>query len=155
SLLAGVRELPPGCCLRWRDGSVALRRYWDVAEAAAKKRPPVSVDEAKSCIRAQVVEIVKKQAADGVSSACVVPGDVETSLLAALLGRQSVSVTPCRPLSETAALAWITAGGPWTHDEPLADPAVLRLIGLEQQSAGPLFSATGADEVFATRPFYR
>src|SRR5204863_1524641 len=47
SLLAGVRELPPGCSLRWRDGSLSVRRYWDLAEAAAKRQPPASLEDAK------------------------------------------------------------------------------------------------------------
>jgi asparagine synthase (glutamine-hydrolysing) len=34
TLFAGVRRLPPGHSLTWRDGKVTLRRYWDLSFAA-------------------------------------------------------------------------------------------------------------------------
>lgn len=35
TLFAGVRRLPPGHTLAWRDGKIEIRRYWDLSYAAA------------------------------------------------------------------------------------------------------------------------
>lgn len=40
TLFAGVRRLPAGHTLRWRDGEIELGRYWDVAHGAAVDERP-------------------------------------------------------------------------------------------------------------------
>lgn len=130
TLLAGVRELPAGCQLQWRDGIVTVRRYWDLADAAAKHEPPGSFEDADARLRQLFLER-KRQAGDG-------PVLQESA-----------------PVEEAAALRWINGGGPWAGDEPLADPAALPLWFQALHAGGPVVSTAGADEVLAAQPFYR
>jgi len=42
TLFAGVRRLPPGHTLTWRDGRIEIRRYWDLHFAPADQADPRS-----------------------------------------------------------------------------------------------------------------
>jgi asparagine synthase (glutamine-hydrolysing) len=41
TLFAGVKRLPPGHTLTWKDGKIALERYWDLNVGDAANGPPV------------------------------------------------------------------------------------------------------------------
>jgi asparagine synthase (glutamine-hydrolysing) len=45
TLFEGVRRLPPGHSLRWRDGKVTLRQYWDLSFAGDDGTDPAPRDE--------------------------------------------------------------------------------------------------------------
>ena len=41
TLFHGVRRLPPGHTLRWRDGRIEIARYWDLTMANRRARRPL------------------------------------------------------------------------------------------------------------------
>lgn len=184
TLLAGVRELPPGHHLQWREGIVTVRRYWDMADASSRRSPDAAPPP--EILRELLASTVAKQAEGAASIGCLLGDGSGSAILAALLAKRaplktfSLSFASDPPdetaralegfarglgvahefvrLDEAAILRWVSGGGPWQGDQPIADQTALPLYFLSQQVGGQvsrIFSAAGADELFAGHAFYR
>ena len=85
SILRGIRSLPPGSQLTFRDGHVETRRYWDLADAALQ---PVE-GAAEDAFEALLTDAVRARLVSDVPLGIFLSGGVDSSLVAALAQRQS------------------------------------------------------------------
>lgn len=86
TIYRGIKKLPPGHLLRWRDGKVTLERYWSPSFNGSRM-PAVddAVDELLPLVRKAVVSHL---AAD-VPVGCFLSGGVDSSLIAALMAEEA------------------------------------------------------------------
>jgi asparagine synthase (glutamine-hydrolysing) len=85
SILRGVRSLPPGSQLSFRDGRVEIRRYWDLADAMPE--PVENPDEEE--FEALVNDAVRARLVSDVPLGIFLSGGVDSSLVTALAQRES------------------------------------------------------------------
>ena len=87
TLFAGVRRLPAGHTLRWKDGKVDIRRYWDVTpgDAVENNARPVAdyVDEWRELFRASV----KLRLMADVPLGMFLSGGIDSSAIAAVMSQ--------------------------------------------------------------------
>ena len=84
TLVDGIQELPPGGILEWRDGSITLRRFWEVPVDS-----PTEIKADEACERANLrrwleVAIRRRLPAEG-DLAAFLSGGIDSSLIVALL----------------------------------------------------------------------
>jgi asparagine synthase (glutamine-hydrolysing) len=79
----GVKKLPPGHTLTWKDGKIAVERYWDLPVGA----PPVTRDyeEAKRLLRDKLTEAVRLRMISDVPLGAFLSGGVDSSVIVALM----------------------------------------------------------------------
>jgi asparagine synthase (glutamine-hydrolysing) len=81
----GIRKLPPGHLLRWRDGNVDIRRYWE--PRITGERTP-TVDEAVEEVLPQLRDAVVDRMVADVPVGCFLSGGVDSSVIAALMAEE-------------------------------------------------------------------
>ena len=86
SIFAGVRKLPPGHLLRWQNGTLRIRRYW---ELPADERPPSSEGEAVEQLRAVLRDAVRCHLMSEVPLGAFLSGGVDSSLVVGLMAEAS------------------------------------------------------------------
>jgi len=78
-LLKGVKQLRPGHCMRIANGAVALRRYWEIPDAA--DRLPISRAQATDQLEELLRRSVKSQLLSDVKVGCQLSGGIDSSLV--------------------------------------------------------------------------
>ncbi len=94
SIYRGINKLLPGSVLRWRRGESAKepRRYWSIAEVAAKTRGQsgtVRLDAVVECLDKLLTDAVKLRMVADVPLGAFLSGGVDSSLMVALMQRQN------------------------------------------------------------------
>jgi asparagine synthase (glutamine-hydrolysing) len=91
SMLAGIRKLPPGHVLTWRqsDGEVAVSRWWDVDLAASEAPLPAakSVDDLAAELREELIAAVRRELVADVPLGVFLSGGIDSSAVAAAMAR--------------------------------------------------------------------
>ena len=89
SILAGVRQLPPGHLLTWQPGgAVAERRYWS-PPAAAVSEPGESLDDLVGELGRLLAKSVRSRLIADVPLGVFLSGGVDSTLIAAIAARES------------------------------------------------------------------
>ena len=87
TLFAGVKRLPPGHLLRWQDGKIEIRRYWDVEPGAARvdgsRSPREYIDEWRELFRSSV----KLRLMADVPLGMFLSGGIDSSAIAAVMSQ--------------------------------------------------------------------
>jgi asparagine synthase (glutamine-hydrolysing) len=91
TMLQGVQALPAGSWLRYRDGAVTVRRYWDPAAVAVL---PWSDAEAATALRETLTRAVRSQLMSEVPLGAFLSGGIDSSSIVALMS--TVSDTPVK-----------------------------------------------------------
>jgi asparagine synthase (glutamine-hydrolysing) len=86
SIFAGIRKLPPGHLLRWRNGTVDIRRYW---ELPAEQHMPGSEQEAVEALRGVLRDAVRSHLMSEVPLGAFLSGGVDSSLVVGLMAEAS------------------------------------------------------------------
>ena len=86
SIFAGIRKLPPGHFLRWRNGAVDIRRYW---ELPAEEHMPASEEEAVEALRGVLRDAVRSHLMSEVPLGAFLSGGVDSSLVVGLMAEAS------------------------------------------------------------------
>lgn len=83
TMFRGIRELPPGSCLRFKDGQIDIRRYWrpDFRPGAAR----LSRDDAAAQLREILVDAVRLRLRADVPVGAYLSGGLDSSAVAALV----------------------------------------------------------------------
>jgi asparagine synthase (glutamine-hydrolysing) len=83
---AGIRKLPPGHLLRWRDGAFVVEPYW-TPSLAGREAPPLkeAVDALLPLVRQAVVDCLVADVPVG----CFLSGGVDSSVVAALMAEEA------------------------------------------------------------------
>jgi asparagine synthase (glutamine-hydrolysing) len=86
SIFAGIHKLPPGHLLRWQNGTVALRPYWEVP---IDERTPASEAEAVGQLRRVLADAVQSHLMSEVPLGAFLSGGIDSSLVVGLMARAS------------------------------------------------------------------
>jgi asparagine synthase (glutamine-hydrolysing) len=86
SIFAGIRKLPPGHVLRWRNGSLRVRRYW---ELPVDERVSATEAEAVERLRAVLRDAVRSHLMSEVPLGAFLSGGVDSSLIVGLMAEAS------------------------------------------------------------------
>jgi asparagine synthase (glutamine-hydrolysing) len=86
SLFKGVRKLPPGHLLRWRDGRAHIAKYWEVAAAEPFRG---SAEEAASSLRAVLADAVRSHMVSDVPLGAFLSGGIDSSVVVGLMAEAS------------------------------------------------------------------
>jgi len=82
----GIRKLPPGHLLRWRNGELRIERYWRPNFAGTRR---IGVDEAaEELLPAIRLAVVDRMVAD-VPVGCFLSGGIDSSVIAALMAENA------------------------------------------------------------------
>jgi len=139
---AGIRKLPSGHLLRWRDGEFVVERYWH-PHFAGDRSPTVdeAVDELLPVLRRAVAG---RMIAD-VPLGCFLSGGIDSSVIAALMGEESAREGGPRVRSFTMTFDEAA------YDERDAAAAVARHIGSDhvELAASPDLAGLLDDHVAA------
>ena len=76
----GIREVKPGCCGWYRDGKLALRRYWHLRDREHRD----SFDETVESVRYLVTDAIKAQMVSDVSIGTFLSGGLDSSIITAV-----------------------------------------------------------------------
>lgn len=181
TLFVGVRKLPAGHWLRWRDGRTECRRWFSPSFAPDESR---SLDESAEAIAAVLRESVAAHAVADVEVGCFLSAGVDSSLVAheasRLMDARTFSIgygderfselNVAASFAEAVGLAneGRTLGAAeffasvpavqYALDEPLPNPSAVPLYHLcahAAQSVKVVLSGEGADELFGGYPYYQ
>jgi asparagine synthase (glutamine-hydrolysing) len=83
TLFEGVRQLPPGHWLRWRDGRVEVQRYWQLRITPE----PMEEREALEELRTRLAAAVRSQLVADVPVGVFLSGGIDSSTVAAFAAR--------------------------------------------------------------------
>jgi asparagine synthase (glutamine-hydrolysing) len=86
SLFKGVRKLPPGHILRWRDGRAEERRFWEIS---ASEPFDGTGDEAAVRLRDVLADAVRSHMVSDVPLGAFLSGGVDSSLVVGLMAEAS------------------------------------------------------------------
>ncbi|MGQ0647617.1 MAG: asparagine synthase (glutamine-hydrolyzing) [Gemmatimonadaceae bacterium] len=82
TLFAGIRRLPPGCSLVWRDGSIEITQYWDLHYGTPDERSDdVLVDE----YRERFIEAVRLRLMSDVPLGMFLSGGIDSAAITAAM----------------------------------------------------------------------
>lgn len=185
TLFAGIRRLAPGHTLRWRDGAIELRRYWDladVAEGTATGTPAQLVDEYHERLR----EAVRLRLMSDVPLGVFLSGGIDSAAITALMAgmvdervnsfsvafaeREANELSYARLVAEryrthhrevVVSPADFFGAVPklvWHEDEPMAHPSSVPLHFVSKLAAEHVkvvLTGEGSDEMLAGYNRYR
>ena len=86
SLFKGVRKLPPGHFLRWRDGKADIVKYWEISAAEPFRGGP---DEAARALRGVLTDAVRSHMVSDVPLGAFLSGGVDSSIVVGLMAEAS------------------------------------------------------------------
>jgi asparagine synthase (glutamine-hydrolysing) len=87
SAFAAIRKVPPAHTLSWRDGAVAMRRYWKLSYR--DRYPPTAEADVCGLIREAVLEATRLRLRSDVPVGAMLSGGVDSSSVVAAMARQS------------------------------------------------------------------
>ncbi len=88
----GIRKLPAGCLLSFRDGAPRLRRFWSPS-ARAGAALPASEEEAADRLGALLEDAVRRQLVADVPVGIFLSGGLDSALLTAFAARHAGDIT--------------------------------------------------------------
>jgi asparagine synthase (glutamine-hydrolysing) len=86
AILKGVRKLPPGHYLKWSNGRIAIRAYWQIGASEPYRGTP---DEASSALRDVLADAVASHMVADVPLGAFLSGGVDSSVVVGLMARAS------------------------------------------------------------------
>jgi asparagine synthase (glutamine-hydrolysing) len=86
SIFAGVRKLPPGHLLRWKDGHASVHCYWQLPETESFTG---TYDEATARLETILADAVRSHLVSDVPLGALLSGGVDSSLVVGLMARAS------------------------------------------------------------------
>ena len=136
TIYRGIRKLPPGHMLRWRDGTVLLEKYW--APAVTGGRAPTLDEAAEEVLPLVRRAVVERMVAD-VPLGCFLSGGIDSSVIAALMAEEAKArdAAPVRTFTmtfneaaydERAAAGAVAGHIGATHTELPAGPRLVDLL---------------------------
>ena len=87
TLIEGVRALPAGHSLVWKDGGVTESEYWDMVDCDGPSATPCSANELQSLLE----ESVRSQLVSDVPVGVFLSGGIDSSALVSILSRSGVT----------------------------------------------------------------
>jgi asparagine synthase (glutamine-hydrolysing) len=91
TLVEGVRSLPPGHFLIWKDGQATLTQYWDMITAAEPSETGTETRvESENQIAAMLDESVRMQLVSDVPVGVFLSGGIDSASLVGILNRNGV-----------------------------------------------------------------
>jgi len=176
TLIAGVRKLPPGHWLEWRDGNLRSEAYWTLEFCPARRRLAEACEELDSLLKEAVREHLISDVPLGVWASGGIDSSTILHYAAELAGSRlrtfsisfrgrSFDETPYfrevarrydaehheLDLNESLPLAEAVEKMVWYSDEPSADAGALPVWFLSRMSRASVtvaLSGEGADELF-------
>ena len=185
TLFEGVRRLPPGCTLRWRDGDMQIARYWE-HRFAPDTDDRATDDELVREFRRRFEEAVRLRLMADVPLGVFLSGGIDSAAIAATMSR--LVDAPIRTFSvafaereanelEFARLVARRIGAEhheiivspeqffgalprlvWHEDEPIAHPSSVALHFVSRLAAGHVkvvLTGEGSDEMLGGYGRYR
>lgn len=181
TLFAGVRKLPAGHWLHWRDGKASLHRWFRPRFAPDRS---LRADDAAEAIAEVLRDSVQAHAVADVEVGCFLSAGVDSSLVAneaaRIMDARTFSIgygegtyselAAAREFADAVGLAntgrtlsaeEFFASVPavqYAMDEPLPNPSAVPLYHLAQMAAESVkvvLSGEGADELFGGYPYYQ
>jgi asparagine synthase (glutamine-hydrolysing) len=178
----GVKKLPPGHLLVFKDGRVEIRSYWDIDWSAQRS---IGIEEAKSELRERLTEAIRLRLRSDVPLGAFLSGGIDSSLVVALAQKelqrplktfsigfseadfdethyaqrvaQAVGTEHCRFEVQADSVA-ILDDLVRHYDEPFSDSSAVPtwyLCELTKQSVTVALSGDGGDELFGGYERYR
>jgi asparagine synthase (glutamine-hydrolysing) len=91
SMFAGIRQLPPGHVLTWRDGQVKIRRWWD---CRPKPPPdtPATLDEWAEAVAPTLRESIELHTVADVPVGAFLSGGIDSSTIVAVLADRGAAL---------------------------------------------------------------
>ena len=86
TLFAGVQRLPPGHTLRWRDGALEIREYWDLSFAPARGANQTD-EELIAEFAERFTESVRMRLMSDVPLGVFLSGGIDSASIAAVMSR--------------------------------------------------------------------
>jgi len=183
SIFKGINKLPAAHMLRWENGNLTTRKYWDLSFEKAREKPVIT--EATDVLREKLSESVKIRLISDVPLGVLLSGGIDSSTVAALaqknsskkiktfsIGFEEASFDESdharevanhlgtehyeEQLSVETAKDLIGEIGEWL-DEPLADGSLLPTFLLSRfvrEHVTVALGGDGGDEIFAGYPMY-
>ncbi len=179
TMIEGIRSLPPGHMLTWRDGTSVVTRYWSLPESPARR---LTYPEAVETLRPVLTEAIRLRLVSDVPLGIFLSGGIDSSALLALASvdrPHSFTVTFDETRYSEAAFAAEVAShyGSEHHevrispasaassfetalaaqDQPSADGINTYIVAKAAREAGltVALSGLGGDELFAGYPSFR
>lgn len=90
-IFEGVRKLPPGSILRWKDGDCKEQTYWTLPEAS--ERSSIRFEEAVEETERLLVEATKLRLISDVPLSALLSGGIDSTLVCWALARLNVDIT--------------------------------------------------------------
>ncbi len=87
SAFKGIRKLPAGHLMEFRNGEMAIRQYWDLPEYGT--HPPMSEEECVQELERRLEEAVRIRLISDVPLGALLSGGVDSSIIVALMARSS------------------------------------------------------------------
>jgi asparagine synthase (glutamine-hydrolysing) len=184
TLFAGVRRVPPGHVLTWRNGQISLRRYWDLSmgESPLAGRDDDLVDEYRERLR----EAVRLRLMADVPLGVFLSGGIDSATIAALMAslvddqiktfsvafaeREANELEYARAVADKFRTAhheivlspedfWQSVPRLiWHEDEPMAHPSSVALYHVSRlagEHVKVVLTGEGSDETLAGYNRYR
>ncbi len=183
TLFRGVRKLPPGHLLVAQDGSIQVRRYWELV--LGDFQPDTSVEEAAEEFRGLFHDTVQQHLISDVPVGILLSGGMDSSSVLAMAadsGRDGIDTftvgfdlpgthnelaearlvsrhfsTRHHELLLKPDVAALLPDLLWHLDEPVADPAALPtylICRFARQTVSVVLTGEGGDELLAGYPRY-
>ena len=88
TMVRGVRLLPAGCLLRWKDGEFQIERYWDLPAATLPLNGDARVRaDREEALRAQLDAAVRMRLVSDVPLGVFLSGGLDSTVIAAIAAR--------------------------------------------------------------------
>lgn len=184
SIFRGVRQLPPGCRLRWKDGVIEVARYWEVPTGIVETR---TEEEWAEEIEPILAESIRMRLMSDVPLGAFLSGGIDSSTIVSIMAEASSSrvKTFCvgfgeegRSYEERPAARRIAEHFGTEHremeirldvldalesmvrgfDEPFGNPTAMlssELARFTRENVTVALAGDGGDEVFGGYPRYQ
>ncbi len=85
SIFKGVRKLPAGNFLKWQNGIIEVKKYWDLDLSKSEKAFSLSEEEYTQKLRALLLKSVEKRLISDVPLGLFLSGGVDSSIMLSLM----------------------------------------------------------------------
>jgi len=185
TLFTGIRRLPPGSTMEWRDGEVIIDRYWELP-SGSDTHPGRSLDDLVEEWRERFAEAVQTHLMSDVPLGVFLSGGIDSAAITAVMSRlvdervQTFSVAFAERQANELTYARLVAEQfgtnhhevmltpsdffadlprlLWHEDEPIAHPssiALNRVSRLAAEHVKVVLTGEGSDETLAGYNRYR